>query len=379
MQRNIAIDFLRGLVILLMTIDHSRDMFSSISIGDHLGVDLPISHYLARWITHLCAPTFVFLAGLSIVLRQQHYQLSRTVLQTLLFKRGFFLIILSSTLISLFWTIILGDKVFTLYNAELMAIGAGMMFLALMLFLPLPMILGISLLLVAGHHLLSGWDNSTSIVWSILHVKRHYTLVDGVVNIISFFPLLPWLGILGMGYAAGFYGWRSDSTPATRKLVFLTCAIVSLSLFIWLRYTNLFADTVTFTMYPDDLAKTLMSFFDVSKYPPSLLYSLITLSFIWFFLAYSDAELFSKPNLFVRIVTRYGQAALFYYMLHLGMIALYAHIIALFNHGTLFTSSHIIISLSMALIVTISSYPIVNGFIRFKKQYKDRFPLLSYI
>jgi uncharacterized membrane protein len=119
LNRALTIDFIRGLVMLLMTIDHTRDMFSSVVIGAPIGTEIPITHYITRWITHLCAPSFIFLAGLSLFFRQSRHGLSIPSLQWEVIKRGLFLILVSSTIVSWLWSAILKDPAFTIYNAEL--------------------------------------------------------------------------------------------------------------------------------------------------------------------------------------------------------------------------------------------------------------------
>src|SRR5262245_7351021 len=104
MKRLFFIDFLRGIVMLLMTIDHTRDMFSSISIGKFLGDNLPLAYYFTRWITHFCAPTFIFLSGLSIALWMQKYESTIRQAQLHVIKRGAFIVLLDVTLVSLLWT-----------------------------------------------------------------------------------------------------------------------------------------------------------------------------------------------------------------------------------------------------------------------------------
>lgn len=365
---------------MLMTLDHSRDMFSSVPIGDQLGTDLPLSYYFIRWITHLCAPTFVFLSGLSIVLRQQRYQMKIASLQMMVAKRGLFLMLLACSVVSVFWSIILRDEVFTLYCAELWAIGASMVFVALMLRVKPLIIFALSLALIAGHHLLEVFDHSESVIWAFLHVKKRLPLITGYVDVITFYPLLPWMGIGGLGYCAGHYFFNDTVSDTQRRKGLFTLVAVLLVTFVVLRLANVYGEPNLFVAHPDSILKTLFSFFDVTKYPPSLLYACITLSFGCLVLAMSDSKFFQKPNRWVVIVSRYGSAALFYYVFHLFLIAMYAYLIAyVFNDGTFYTSSYLGFSLMIAVIVMMTAYPIMRKFTELRSKYRQQYPILTYL
>lgn len=380
MNRLLSIDFLRGFVVLLMTIDHSREFFSSIAIGAHLGTELPPSYYFIRWITHFCAPTFAFLAGLSMALRPIPVGESKFDLQIFMAKRGLFLILLCVPLYGLLYLAMGVDTVFTIHLPELWSIGFGMMFVSLMMYFRPSIVLAVSLLLVVGHHLLEVFDHSDSMIWSMLHVRNKFVLVDSYLNLSLHYPILPWLGIVGLGYALGYYFFSASATLGSKRQQYLLIiALCSFILFVILRYTNLYGEAHLFVPSPDNVMQSIYSFLDVTKYPPSLLFVLIMLIPSCVVLAFSESRFFQQPNRFTVLVSQYGKAALFYYVLHLWLIAFYAYLFAyLFNDTQFIKSDHLGVSLLVTVLVIVTAYPIVRGFTFFRHRYRDKYPFLAY-
>jgi uncharacterized membrane protein len=384
MRRLLSIDFLRGFVVLLMTIDHTRYLFSTVAISTPMGTELPASYFFVRWFTHFCAPTFAFLAGLSMALRPMTSQpgADKALQQTLL-KRGLFLLI-PTAIVSIGWNTIGGwsGEGFTLHFGELWAIGGGMVFVALVMNFK-PWIIGIlSLVLVAGHHAFEALDNSGSILWSLLHVKQKYIVLENYLNINVSYPLLPWFGIVGLGYVIGCHFFREGAQFAgKRKDMLQMIAIGCLVIFVMLRYTNWYGDPNAFVVSSTSMMETLLSFIDVTKYPTSLLFVLLTLPLSCIVLSFTDSKFFQMPNKAVILISQYGQAALFYYTIHIFIILFYGAIIShLFYSGDMMAikSDGLELTFIMTALVILTAYPLIRLFTRLRHQHKEKYPILAY-
>lgn len=382
MSRLLSIDFLRGFVVLLMTIDHTRYPFSSVAISTPIGTEMPASYYFVRWITHFCAPTFALLAGLSIALRPlPSIGDTNNEMQLTLIKRGLFLIMMEIST-SIVFNLFYPDTGFVYYLAALWAIGGGMIFVALMMKFKPWIIAAVSIALVAGHNYLGIFDGSDSVLWSFLHVTKNHALIDNQLSIMPVYPLMPWLGIAGLGYVMGLYFFSPRAAlEKKRKPMLLGLGAVCILLFSVLRFTNWYGDPNLFVFSPDSLIKTLYSFIDVSKYPPSLLFILITMPLSCFVPAFTDSKFFKQPNMIVTVISQYGQAALFYYILHMYLIIFYGYLLShIFHDGGLMSgkSDSLALTMIMTIVVIVTAYPIVRLFTRFRHKHKAAFPILAY-
>ena len=369
-ERLSSIDFLRGLMIVLMTIDHVRDMFHSVEIGQYIPTDAGVFLYATRWITHLCAPTFVFLAGLSVFLKEKRYNAPLNEVRIFLIKRGLFFVVLEFTLISFLWNQIFPANIYSLNAQVIWAIGMSMIFLAAIKSLHPIWILLIGLLLVFGHNLLDQFHSTNSALWNLLHVRTTMTLTESL-QITSFYPLMPWFGIISLGYVFGYFLFADSASLNKRKKIILSLAFSSLLLFVILRSYNLYGDKHLFAV-GENFMVSAQSFLNVTKYPPSLLYFLITMPFGLIILA------FNQESKFTQIIASYGKAPLFYYALHLILIVVIGKII-FFLSGGVYKSEHLIISWIVAVSLVISCYKPVLYFIAFRKNYGKRIGILSYI
>ncbi|WP_238580528.1 DUF1624 domain-containing protein, partial [Pseudomonas aeruginosa] len=209
-----SIDALRGLVMLFMLLDHVREtFFLHRQVGDPMDVaSTEPALFLSRTLAHLCAPVFVFLTGLSAFLYGEKHQ-GRRAVSAFLFKRGLFLVALELTLVNFAWTFQLPPTV--IYLQVIWAIGLSMLALAALLWLPRPLLAALGVLLVAGHNLLdplhfapgSAWH----LPWAVLH-DRGWIEAGDALRLRTSYPLLPWIGVIALGYAAG--NWFSGATPA---------------------------------------------------------------------------------------------------------------------------------------------------------------------
>lgn len=306
MRRITSIDIVRGLVMILMALDHTRD-FLHTGLVPALDLDktTPIL-FLTRWITHLCAPSFVFLSGTSAFLSVQRTGNIRSSRRFLL-TRGLWLILLECTLISfLIWA----DVHFrTLFLQVIFAIGSGFVLLSLLLKIRARWLAVIGLALIFGHGLVTGTGpmQFLSILFlpAIKQVNPNFTLVYQ-------YPVLTWFGIMLTGYACGSLFLSPEKE---RRRWFLRIGLGALALFVLLRWTNLYGDPAPWSHQRSPLF-TFLSFINVSKYPPSLLYTLVMLGIMFLFLAAAEG----RDNVCTRVLRVYGSVPMYYYLWHLFLI-----------------------------------------------------------
>lgn len=310
MKRIHSIDYARGLVMIIMALDHTRDLLhidASTADPTNLATTYPFL-FFTRWITHFCAPAFVFLSGTSAYLSfkaQQNWKESRRFL----LKRGLWLVLLEFTIVNFgIWF----DVHFQLLFLQVIgAIGFGFIGLSLVCKAP-PKMLGIAgLIIIFGHDLLTGIAFPThpalnflgSFLWrpGLFQLSPHFAFFVG-------YPVLPWFGILLCGFACG----KFFELPAeARKKLFMRLGAGALSLFVLLRYTNLYGDPSKWSLQKNDTF-TALSFINLSKYPPSLLYTLVTLGPLFLFLNITEG----RKSKFLDVLSVYGKVPLFYYLIH---------------------------------------------------------------
>jgi uncharacterized membrane protein len=320
-RRLSSIDLLRGLVIVLMALDHTRD-FLGASGQSPRDVTEP-ALFITRWITHFCAPTFVLLAGVSAYLSSARGS-ARDLSQRLL-TRGVWIIFIEFTLVSFGWNLTLSGP----YVPQVMwVIGASMVILAGLVHLPRSMIATFGLVMIAGHNLLDGIRaedfGPASWVWNLLHEQAVLHLSQSV-KVILVYPLVPWPGVMALGYALGPV-FKSDSASRTRFLFGAGAALVVG--FIALRAINAYGDPAPWASQATWLG-TLLSFVDCEKYPPSLLYLMMTLGPALLLLAFFD----QAHGRVVNLLTTFGRVPFLFYVVHLPLIHLLAVVLAWFTLG----------------------------------------------
>lgn len=314
-QRIRSIDILRGLVMVIMALDHVRDFFHTDALVsnplDPAGTT-PIL-YFTRWITHLCAPIFVFLSGTSIYLAGMRK--TRRQQSAFLFKRGLWLILIELVVMSFGFTF---DPGFSFIVLQVIwAIGISMVILALLVWLPLPVIFFIGILICFGHNLLDIGEaqrqGQVGVLWSILHRPAFYQLGSGRTFGILY-PFLPWTGIMIMGYCLGKWYEPAVEASARRRRLALT-GLALIIFFMALRAMNSYGDPSPWAKGATDL-RTFFSFMNVQKYPPSLLFSSITLGIGLLLLAWFESVRGAAAN----VLNTYGRVPLFYFIVHFYLI-----------------------------------------------------------
>lgn len=320
-HRIYSIDALRGLVMLLMLVDHVREFFYlHLQVPDPMIVtDTPPELFFTRLTSHICAPAFVFLSGLSAYLYGQKHQ-DRRALSRFLFIRGLFLLVLEITLITFAWTFTFPPTM--LYLQVIWVIGLSMIALSGLVWLPIPAIAAIGLMIVCGHNLLTPVaftaDSPWFIPWAILHDRSVIPLMEGLSARTSY-PALPWIGVIALGYCCG----RLFSAPlAHHQRVHFLCigGVVLLALFGLLRGLNLYGETQDWELMSNGL-HSLMSFLNLTKYPPSLLFLLATLGVAALILAWFERVQANPPRWMLSLCV-FGRAPLFFYVVHLYILHL---------------------------------------------------------
>ena len=365
-----SIDQLRGTVMLLMLLDHVREtFFLQYQVSDPVDVaTVSPALFACRLLAHLCAPVFVLLTGLSAWLYGQRQADPRRAAAAFLLKRGLFLLVLELTLVNFAWTFQLPPQ--TLYLQVIWAIGLSMIALAGLLWLPRPLLLALAMLLLAGHNLLDGvrveGNSALAVLWKVLH-QRDW-IDAGVLRLRTSYPLLPWIGVIALGYVLGPWFGR-DGDPAQRRRWLLWAGLGALLGFAVLRTFNGYGEAA---WQPQDTGlRTWMSVFNVTKYPPSLHFLLLTLGVGLLLL-----RLYEWPPLAraLQPLADIGAAPMFFYLLHLYVLKLlYLAALAAWGptHGQLYALDSVAGLLLVACTMAVVLYPPTRAFARFKARRRD--------
>lgn len=366
-ERLASIDLLRGLVMILMALDHTRDFFSGSGFNPR-DVAEPVL-FLTRWITHFCAPAFVFLAGVSAFLygdgRHTTGELSRY-----LFTRGFWLVAIEFTLVRLGWTF--SFQFNHLVVQVIAAIGASMIALSALVFLPRWATATAGFIIIIGHNMLDGIKaeqfGAAAPIWGLLHQPGFFNLTADL-KVTVLYPLVPWIGVIAVGYALGPV-FKLERAARVRRLLVLGVAITSG--FVLLRGTNLYGDPVPWEVWPGALA-TALSFINCEKYPPSLLYLAMTLGPTLLLAAALDG---TRGTIAGWIAT-FGRVPFFYYLTHLYVL----HTLAVLFTWVTIGDAMFVLSRKPAgyglglpaiyavwLVVVVSLYPLCRWFDAIKRQ-----------
>ena len=315
-----SIDLLRGTVMIIMALDHVRDYFhrDAFHYNPEDLTQTSVVLFFTRFITHFCAPVFVFLAGTSAYLYGA--KRSRKELSLFLLTRGIWLVLVELFIVSLFRTFNPG---YFFTNLQVIwAIGISMMVLAAVIYMNRLFMLLTGILLIAAHNLLDTihvpGNGIWSFLWAILHEARHF--IYGQYDIYVHYPLLPWIGIMIIGYYFGQL-YISGYDPVKRRKILLSLGFGAIALFIILRSGNFYGDAAHWSVQKNS-AFSLLSFLNVSKYPPSFLYTLITLGPALIFLALTEKPL----SALTAKLAIFGRVPMFYYLAHILLIHILATI-----------------------------------------------------
>ena len=337
-SRVYSVDLLRGLAMVLMALDHTRDYFTYLRFPPELLSQTFGALFLTRWVTHICAPSFFFLAGTGAYLSATRGK-SLNQISHFLWTRGLWLVFLELTVIWFAWTFVphIGGAAIVIW-----ALGWSMVLMAAIVRLPFPVIAVLGLGMIATHNLLDRINPASfggySWIWLILHVPGFYLIKPPATGFFVLYPLIPWVGVMAAGYCCG----RLVQKPAAeRRRVIFRLGFALTVTFLILRGLNLYGNGVAglgfgipFSAGPwqvqPSFTLTLISFFNTQKYPPSLQFLLMTLGPALMLLA--GFESLNPAGRLGRILLVFGRVPMFFYVLHIYLIHLMAVGVGLLFH-----------------------------------------------
>ena len=320
-NRIASLDLLKGFVMVIMALDHTRDYFHFASFlydpADPEKTNIVL--FFTRWITHYCAPAFSFLAGISAFLAGR--KKSKKELSRFLFTRGLWLVIIEFTIVYFGWSFNIQFSSFGML--VIWSLGISMIFLAAIIHLPMRVILVLSLVIIFGHNLLDKVNVEKNLLWSIIHERGQFDL-NGIKLRVTY-PIIPWIGVMSLGYFFGTF-YNTSYTAKRRRKLFTIIGFSVIVLFFVVRYINQYGNISSWEEHSTAI-RTVFSFLDPLKYPPSLSYLLMTLGPVILFLGYSE----NLKGWLVRFFSIYGKVPFFFYILHIYFIHLGALLLARFT------------------------------------------------
>jgi uncharacterized membrane protein len=299
----------------LMVLDHVRYFFHYTAVTDspeNLTTTTPML-FLTRWVTHYCAPVFIFLVGISAFLYEQKVNSKYSVSKFLL-TRGIFLIVLELTVFKFAWDFRYDPRGFSLL--VIWAIGISMIFLAGMIYLNQKLLLAFGLFVVFGHNLFDKLSfpegTPAETLWKLLHAPGSFRIGD--TNITVLFSVLPYFGLIMLGYCLGRV-YTAQYDPKKRRRILFWLGISCCALFVLLRLPNLYGDMAPWSRQKNVIF-TALSFIKTTKYPTSLLYLLMTIGPSLIFLSLTE----KINNVISRIFIIFGSVPMYFYLWHLFLI-----------------------------------------------------------
>jgi uncharacterized membrane protein len=315
-----SIDVVRGVIMILMALDHTRDFFGKSGLNPTDPATTTIPLFFTRWITHFCAPVFFLLTGTGAYLSLRRK--SKRELSWFLFTRGLWLIFLEFVVVRCLGWQFNFDYHLVILNV-LWALGWAMITLSVLVYLQASFVTAFGIVMIAAHNLLDSIDSSNPL-WSILH-SPGLILKEPGHSIFVAYALIPWVGVTAAGYGLGqIYRWPSER----RKAFLLPLGTGLTAAFVVLRGINVYGDPLPWSTQRS-AAFTVLSFLNTNKYPPSLLYLLMTLGPALLFLWAVDA---GTPQ-WLRPALTIGKVPMFYYLLHIPLLHLLAVAVCYAKYG----------------------------------------------
>ena len=321
-QRLASVDLLRGAVMIIMALDHTRDYVHAAAM--HFQPEdlskTTAAIFFTRWVTHVCAPVFMFCAGLGAWFWLERHGGDTRALSRFLVTRGLWLLLLEFTIVRFGFYFNFDYSVVLLL--VFWALGMSMIVLAALIHLPWRVLIVVSVGMIALHNLADG-VRITSWIWNVLHQPG--VIQTGGPMLIVAYPLVPWIGVMAAGFCLGrVYRW--DAGRRSRVLIRLGLALTAA--FVVVRLLNVYGDPRPWGNQPSSLF-TLLSFLNTTKYPPSLLFLLMTLGPAIALLGWMDRARPSERN----PILVFGRVPLFYFVLHIPLIHAIAIALTWFRYG----------------------------------------------
>jgi uncharacterized membrane protein len=304
-----SVDVLRGLVMIIMALDHVRDFWSVTPFRPEDLTQTTTALFFTRWVTHLCAPVFAFLSGVSIYLQLQK-QTSKINLSAALLKRGIVLILVElcflGFLMQLSFNLILLEVIWVL--------GWSMIFMAGLIWLPRWAVAVFAVALIAGHNLFPTIQvtNGVTFLLALLHNSPTAVPVDGLPTILIAYAIVPWVAVMAAGFLAGRWFLLS---PQLERYTFFNAGLSLLLIFSVLRYFNVYGDPSPWSVQERGDWFTILSFINLTKYPPSLLFLSLMIGLAFLLLWIISLTKKYIPD-FVKV---YGQVPFFFFIVHMAM------------------------------------------------------------
>jgi uncharacterized membrane protein len=315
-----SVDALRGFVMIVMALDHVRDFFHRGAMSGASATDLATTTpvlFMTRWVTHLCAPVFMLTAGVGAYLYWQRGNRTKGQLSWFLVSRGCWLILLELTLMQLAYNFDVSAS-YPIFLLVLWVLGACMMVLAALVWLPMPVLVALSVAAIVLHHL---WDGVR--VWNLVHQVSVFQVAGRTV--IAPYTLVPWFAVMALGFCLGPIFSKSDGQ---RQRFFIGLGAGMTIAFVTVRALNVYGDPSPWSPQPSAMF-TLLSFLNTTKYPPSLSFLLMTLGPALLLLGAFDTLSFARSNPLIV----FGRVPLFYFVLHFYAAHAAAVLLAVFNYG----------------------------------------------
>ena len=335
MSRLDSVDLLRGIVMVLMALDHTRDFLTHLRFAPENMAHTWPALFFTRWVTHFCAPLFFFLAGTGAFLSTRRGR-SPTQLSHFLWTRGLWLVVVELTIVDFAFVFSFHPQART--GAVIWSLGWCMVLMAAVVRLPVKWLAAGSLVMIFGHNLLDGIRpqqfGSLHWIWTILHAPGLAWSLPHQFRFFVSYVLVPWVGVMALGYA---FGAILQQEGARRRRVMVAAGVAAVALFCLLRATNIFGNPPTLFMDSRSSADfhlqstagmTVVSFLNVEKYPPSLQFLLMTLGPGLLALALLDRYNDRLKHSVAAPLVVIGRVPLFFYIVHIYVIHLAAIAIA---------------------------------------------------
>lgn len=320
-----SVDVVRGIIMILMALDHTRDFFGNAAASPTNLATTTAALFFTRWITHFCAPVFALLTGTGAYLARRRRTTNDLAL--FLLTRGLWLVLLELTVMRFFWQFNVDYHLVIL--DVLWSLGCSMIALAALVYLPVSVVTAIGVVMIAGHNLLDGVQPASlgalAPLWHLLHAPGVVYASPGH-TLFTAYPLIPWIGVVAVGYGLGaIYAW-----PAERRRALLARLGVGMTVaFVLLRALNVYGDPARWSVQHSS-AFTLLSFLNTTKYPPSLLFLLMTLGPALLLLRAMDGGV---PRA-LRPAVIIGKVPFFYYVMHVVFLHVGALVASAVRYGT---------------------------------------------
>jgi uncharacterized membrane protein len=324
-----AIDALRGAIMVIMALDHTRDFFHEGAMTfspEDLARTTPVL-FFTRWITHVCAPVFLFTAGVGVFLRSQRRGTTTAQLSRFLWTRGLWLVIVELTVMRLAMNFSFATR-YPVLLLVLWALGWSMIVLAALVHLPRGALAIASIAVILLHNAFDGVQaaqfGAFSGLWNVLHQPGVFFL--GGVAVVAGYPLVPWVAVMAAGFCTGPLLLRQ---PQERRRALLLWGTGLVAAFVVLRWLNIYGDPQPWSAQTSPLV-TAMSFLRTTKYPPSLAFLLMTMGPAFLLLAYFDRRALTDRHPLVII----GRVPFFYYVAHFWLLHVVASCLAWTRYGS---------------------------------------------